>query len=49
MVEDMATDTWLWVRSILPVSVIFGYFYLVEIRDQGRMLYVYLGQVVDSA
>ena len=23
MVEDMATDTWLWDRSILPMTVIF--------------------------
>ena len=42
MVEDMATDTWLWDRSILPMTVdIFRCCYLLEIRGKGKMLYVY--------
>jgi hypothetical protein len=41
MVEDMATETWLWVRSILPIDAdIFS-----EITGQGKMLYVCSGKV----
>jgi len=37
MVEEMATETWLWVRSILPYTAIGQ---MLLIRIQGKIMYI---------
>jgi hypothetical protein len=39
MVEEMATETWLWVKSILPFAVLIVDI-LSMIRNQGKIMYL---------